>query len=765
MSGADARSAVDGTRPDAFEASVATVCVAHGTALDDAAPFAAGLSPPTRIAPGRQEEHLLFFLHPTAAVTPSLGWELQGVVTQVYWATGGSVTAALRRAAAAANRTLTDRNLETDPSQRWYAGLACAVLRRGDLFLLRAGPTWACVLHRGRLTCVSEREDLAPLGIGPAADVRLHHVSAAPGDTLLLASPALRAVGEKRLLRVLEGRDVRAITEGLGPVAPGLDFTALVVRWERAPTLEAARAERALRVYHSERRVSGSELDEERYPADPRKEQKSPVDGVRAAGPDGDFGPEPFLEKVRRVMQPVVASVRRMVVTALGGAACGLGYLWHAGAALGAGLVALGRWVAAAMGVTVRSMLPGVQSPRSRPTNRRPAPKENRTISLVVAIAIPLIVVGLTTLAYVRLAAQSRFESVITRAEEQITLAQAAGVDSEQARAHWEKALQQIEAAAGIQPDEPSARVLQDQVQDALDRIDSVERLALTPLADFGSSNQERRLIRSGQALFVLDSRDGWGARVSLDGEGRGSDPEVALVLVRTGQRVEAKDVGRLIDGAWVGAEGGRRAAALLVLEDDAGLVSYDPAWETEGGAPHLSRVKLSPPLPNTPVAAGSYQGQFYILDTGAELGGQIWRYRPLGDGYPHPPEPYFPLPGRKGLEKAVDMAIDGHIYVLYDDGRVEKFLGGEPVGFEIRGVPEGIGEVTGFAVDPRGGGFVYLADPDNRRVVQLESDGRFAAQLRAEGGFEALEALAVNEAEGRLYVLDGGRLYAGSLP
>ena len=757
----DGRSVADGAAREGFEVNVAAGRVAQGAVVDGAAPFATHLTPPTRIASGRHDEHLLFFLNPAGAVTPSLGWELQGVVTQVYWATEGSVTAALRRAGAAANRTLFDRNWEADASDRWHGGLACAVFRQGDLFLLRAGAAWACALHRGRLTCVSDREDLPSLGVEPAAVVKLHHVSAAPGDTLLLASPALRAVGEESLLRVLEGPEVGTIVARLGRVAPRLDFTALVIRWERAQALDPTGAEEALRVYDSERPVSGSKVRAERLQADRRAKQNSPGHARRAVAPDGNFEPEPLLERARRTMRSVGARLRPLLAIAGGGAGRALGYLWHGVAALGAGLLALGRWGGAAMAVTLRSMLPGVRGARSRPKHLRPAPRENRTIALGAAVAIPLLVVGLTVLAYVRLAAQSRFDGVVTRAEEQIALAQAAGADSEQARAHWEKALQQIEAAAGIQPDDPSARALQDQVQIALDRIDSVERLALTQLADFGSSNRERRLIQSGQALFVVDSRDGWGARVSLNG----SDGEGALVLVRTGQRVEGEDIGRLVDGAWVGAEGGRWAAALLVLEEDGGLVSYDPAWETESGAAHLSRVALSTPLPTMPVAVGSYLGQFYILDKAAELGGQIWRYRPLGDGYPHPPEPYFLATGQQGLETAVEMAIDGHIYVLHDDGRVEKFLGGEPVGFEIRGVPGEIGEITAFTVDPRGGEVVYLADPGNQRVVQLDSDGSFRAQLRAEDSFGALEALAVNEAEGRLYVLDGGRLYAASLP
>jgi hypothetical protein len=67
--------------------------------------------------------------------------------------------------------------------------------------------------------------------------------------------------------------------------------------------------------------------------------------------------------------------------------------------------------------------------------------------------------------------------------------------------------------------------------------------------------------------------------------------------------------------------------------------------------------------------------------------------------------------------------------------------------------------------VDPNGSGAVYVADPENRRIVELGPDGRFKTQLRAGEAFAALEALAVNEADRQLHVFEGGRLHVASLP
>ncbi len=766
MRRSDDPSLTDDTSAASVEPIVSTIRVANGVALEDAAPFAAVLAPSTRIARGRQDEQLLFFFHPVGAENADLCGALRGVVTQVYWSTAGSVTAALRRAASAANRYLFEHNLNADPSDRCYGGLSCAVLRRRDLFLLHTGPAWACILQSGELNCFPREGKPAYLGIGPMTDARLTHVSTAPGDTLLLASLALlRAAGDQGLLRVLPREEIGGVVAGLRELGSQTDFTALVVRWESARAVEASQAGALPQARRSGLPVSGSKVS-----AEPRAAPESMDQGPEAAALgtgrlERVLEQPPPLQGARKLAGALALSARQKLASALRGAAGGLSYLWHAFAALGAGMAALGGWLIGAIGTTARSMLPGSQREGSRRADLRPPPQENPTILMLVAVAIPILVLVVVTVAYVQLAARSRFEGAIRQAEQHIALAQAAGTGSEEARAHWEEALQYIQTAAALQPDEPSTRGLREQAQDALDRVDAVERLTLTQLADFGSSNEGRRLTLGGQALFVLDSSDGWSARVSLDPIDDGLDSGSGLVLVRTGQQIEGRRVARLVDCVWVRREGGRQSSALLVLEEDGGLLTYDPAWETEGGAPQLARLQLSTPSPARPLAVGSYQGQFYILDAVAENGGQIWRYRPLGNAYPEPPEPYFPVPPERGLGEAVDMAIDGYIYILYDDGTVDKFLGGQLVELDVRDVPGGIGEVSGFAVDPIGSGTVYLADRGKGRVIELHPDGRFKAQLRVDEGFESLEALAVSEADGQLYILDAGRLYVAPLP
>jgi serine/threonine-protein kinase len=62
------------------------------------------------------------------------------------------------------------------------------------------------------------------------------------------------------------------------------------------------------------------------------------------------------------------------------------------------------------------------------------------------------------------------------------------------------------------------------------------------------------------------------------------------------------------------------------------------------------------------------------------------------------------------------------------------------------------LGEVAGLAVSPRGK--LYLTDPDNLRIIVMDSDFVFQRELRAGGGFSAGTEIAVSRTGG-IYVYD----------
>jgi hypothetical protein len=404
---------------------------------------------------------------------------------------------------------------------------------------------------------------------------------------------------------------------------------------------------------------------------------------------------------------------------------------------------------------------------------------------MAIAIGIPVVLAIVVALAYLSFGTDARVRGFISQAEAEVALAQAAADNDgerhlEEARLHWEMALDHARNATRLRPGDPVATALQAQARAAIDLFDGIVRVQPVRLWDFGPGavvpGYERQLVIHGQMIFVLDPAGGWVAKLTLDPNGdrvveQGDSP----ILVQTGQDVGGGEVGALVDCVWGSPGGERQTSSFLILEGDGGVVSYDPAWVDEDGSPRLARSFLGT-SPNSPKVVDSFGGRLYILDTDAN---QIWRYDPREDTYPDRPDRYFATSPPRSLADALDMAIDGHIYVLYEEGEILQFLRGEhQPDFYVRGLPGDGMQAVALAVDQDGSsGAVYVADARNKRIVVLGPDGAFQAQLRADEAvgadaavgagvaFDALESLVVDEPARRLYVVSGGRLYVASLP
>ena len=700
------------------EPVIGALRVNDGVCSEDAAPQAMVLTPPLGATRHREGVRLFILLDLVSHASPHVYRELSSLVAQTYWSTSGSITASLRRAGAAANRHLFQANLRAEPSDRCYAGVTCIALSGDDLFILQAGPARAHVLHGGTTESFPRGEILPPLGIGPVADVRLSHAAAAAGDTLALVSPTLAREGsDEAVARVLRRAKVEDVMAGLREVAPATDFAALVVRW--VGSAEAPAVPDAL------------QLPGVPAPEAPVSVHKPPPRPRPARKPGPSLG-----ERMQGTMRVI-----------------------------GRGVAAAGVWGAGTAKTLVRRMLPGPErEARRRARIARPVPKENHAVMMAIAIGIPVALATLVGLVYGEFGSRARFDTLMQQAKAEVAMAQAAGYTSEAARGHWEAMLTPVAAAADLRPDDPSITDLESQAQTALDQLDGVARLNPTLLENLGAGTMPRQLIVHGQRIFVLDPAGGWVARLTLSPAGDLlADDETASVLVRTGQRIEGAEVGNLTDLIWVGREGGRQTDGVVILEEGGALVSHDPAWGGEEGAPQLIRSLLGTPPTGSSRSVSSFEGRLYILDPQAN---QIWRYEPQGDLYPNRPGHYFVTSPLVSLASVLDMAIDGYVYVLYPEGEILKFLRGEPQGFDVSGVPGDMSQAVALAVDPIGSsGSVYVADRGNGRVVVVGPDGAFQAQFYAEGLFDGLEAIAVDEAAGRLYVMSEGKLYMAAMP
>lgn len=139
----------------------------------------------------------------------------------------------------------------------------------------------------------------------------------------------------------------------------------------------------------------------------------------------------------------------------------------------------------------------------------------------------------------------------------------------------------------------------------------------------------------------------------------------------------------------------------------------------------------------------------------------QIYKYERLTDRYGSPVG--YNVNG--DLKGALDMAIDGNVYVLKDNGTIVKLFRGEAQPYVIRKAPDGLlNDATKIFKLPEGN--MYVLDSENKRVVVISDGGTageasYLRQFVLEGEqLGALKDLYVDPDEAHLYVMDEKRVW-----
>ncbi len=140
----------------------------------------------------------------------------------------------------------------------------------------------------------------------------------------------------------------------------------------------------------------------------------------------------------------------------------------------------------------------------------------------------------------------------------------------------------------------------------------------------------------------------------------------------------------------------------------------------------------------------------------------QIYKYERLNNRYGRP----VPYNVNGDLTDAIDMAIDGDVYVLKEGGEIVRLFRGEAQAFKLARLPEGVlkNATKIFKVAEKQ---FYLLDPNGRRVIVLSDvtatgDVSYVKQYVLEGDqVGELKDLYVDPEEARLYVMDEKRVYA----
>jgi len=630
--------------------------------------------------------------------------ELVNVIKDEYFRVPGGITNGLRQGIGVANEFLYQRNQELSEGMPYVAGISCAVLSDDHLYLGQGGPAFACVVRQGEMRAFphlpgveEERLPLSPLGVGERlAEAGLYHHRLETGDVVVLCSPTLPEQVGQEEFREALAPRAKEALANLVELIEGGDFSAIVIK------------------------VS------EEIPRPPEEVTRAP-------------------EVVAGLAEAWKGFFLRLKESDL---------LEGIGERLRGSLSAL----AQALGTLTRRMLPEeyAPKPRAKPSARRArrerlTRKQRRNLFIILGLLLVVGIVGVWGASQwrAREAQEALFQDILTQAQERLTRALAAS-DPSAAREFLAAAQSRLEEAREMKPDHPDIEGLESRVLERLDELDHVTRLALRQPLEFPEARSEPlRVVAQENDLYILDGgvdrlyRYRWSeAARTLQ-----TPPEGAILID------SKEEQGELLDIVWLEPGGGRERGTLLILKSD-GLLEYDPLK----GLSSLSVVETAGW--QEPRRAGGFEGNFYLLDTGAK---RVLKYLPTARDYNSAPLHYIV---EAEFESAVDMAIDGDIYVLLAQGVIMKFTAGERKPFVVEGLEEGFSNPLAIFTNP-GTDHIYVVE--SGRIVELSKEGRFVRQLRPsreeEEAFQELSTVFVNEGKGRLFILSGKRFYLADLP
>ena len=392
---------------------------------------------------------------------------------------------------------------------------------------------------------------------------------------------------------------------------------------------------------------------------------------------------------------------------------------------------------------------------------------------IAIAIAIPVVIVGLAAARYIQRGQAELFDNAMEQA-----MIEVAGAHMEpnpvQARAHWGQAQQWLAQARRLRPADGRVASLWQETQENLDQLDSVTRIDYRPLLGDGLGGQTKikQLLLMGRDVFALDL--GGNRILHLAPNAAGTYQLDSAFECSGGGLVGGHPIGNLISMTLLPQPNPLQADAILAL-DNAGRLLY-----CAPGQKPLTSFLAAPDLGwQNPVALETYGDRLYVLEPAAN---EIWQYQSSVGTFSQPPAHYF-TGAVYDLKGVIDFAIattSGEIFLLRGDGRVADCDRGSnleaPTCKEVvqfldprpgRGLSEHLWDVTQpthliYNAPPEPS--LYLLDSGNSGLYRLSLKLELVQYFRARQELPSpLTAVATDTA--RIFVSTSDNVYVANRP
>lgn len=662
---------------------------------------------PRRAARGRDTDTLFGLLAPDPGLRqPASFYEpLINQVSDVYFRTSGSVTAAMREAITATNDALYRENRGNVP-----VGLAAAILREHELYLAVSGPARCIFANAQRIEKLPADDELMEpmiaLGTETVPDIRFYHREVQQGDILILADTSLNHVREDALRYALGEGEVDTALNNLRGVA-GNRAAAVVVKFVEPLPQDA---------------ILPAPETAARRPA-PVSVPASPSPAPAPAGAGAPSSSLPFFRQAGRDLAlgtaRTVEGIRRLV----------------------------GR-------------RPTTDEYDNLLTERYHL---STGIQVGVAVAVAVLVALLTTFVYRMRGQTTQYDQYVRQAIAESEQARAAGSDQGTARPHWENALWLLGQARQIRA--PGANLseideMRQEALSALDAYDQVTRVTPTLLRTYQPGAVLRGPVVQGLNLYVIDTINDILYREDLDETGTVLVNREPQIITRQGDIAGNQVVSGLIDLAWMEDGGVPQRNVLAVLARNGLLITYSPSWNVTAATLPGYEAWVDPR------AIAVYDRDLYILDAGAN---EIWRYEAGVDAYDRTPQRYFTeVVPDLGDAIDMDIDPNGNLYVLHADGLITKYSFGRPERFEVQGLPQPVTRPTALFLSlSLFDRTFFITDPGGGRLYLTSVTGTFLANYKDSEDFifESISGVFNQDRPPFVYITAGNQLYYFARP